>query len=72
MIAIDMKAWFVPAFRESTVMTPEERKAATVMGTVVYVNYAHKTFMVEFEDGGGVFKETFKFADCGKTVRVRG
>ena len=72
MIAIDMKAWFVPSFRDIEKLTPAERKAATVMGTIVYVNYAHKTFLVEFEDGGATFKETFNFSDCGKTVRVRG
>ena len=36
MIGIDMKAWFVPSFRDSDKMTPAERKAATVMGTIVY------------------------------------
>jgi hypothetical protein len=72
MIGIDMKAWFVPSFRDSVTLTPEERKAATVMGNIVSVNYAHKTFLVEFEDSGATFKETFNFSDCGKTVRVRG
>lgn len=72
MIGIDMKAWFVPSFRDSAIFTPAERKAASVMGTIVYVNYEHKTFMVEFEDNGAIFKETFRFSDCGKSVRVRG
>lgn len=72
MIGIDMKVRFVPSFRDSTVMTPEERKEATVTGTVVYINYEHKMFMVEFEDNGAVFKESFKFSDCGKTVTVCG
>lgn len=72
MIGIDMKAWFVPSYRDSAIFTPAERKAASVMGTIVYVNYAHKTFMVEFEDNGAMFKESFKFSDCGKAVRVRG
>lgn len=72
MIGIDMKAWFVPSYRDSACMTPEERKAATVMGTIVYINYEHKYFTVEFEDGGATFKESFNFSDCGKTVRVRG
>jgi hypothetical protein len=72
MIGIDMKAWFVPSFRDSDKLTPAERKAATIMGTIVYINYAHKYFTVEFEEGGKVFKESFNFSDCGKTVRVRG
>ena len=72
MIAIDMKAWLVPSYRDSVTLTQKERKAATIMGDIVYVNYAHKYFTVEFEDGGGRFLESFNFSDCGKTVRVRG
>ena len=72
MIGIDMKAWFVPSFRDSEKFTPAERKAATIMGSIVYVNYAHKVFTVEFEDNGVAFRESFNFSDCGKTVRVRG
>lgn len=72
MIGIDMKAWFVPAHMDSPVMTPKERKEATVMGNIVYVNYAHKIFTVEFPAGSKLLKETFNFSDCGKTVTVRG
>jgi hypothetical protein len=72
MIGIDMKAWFVPSFKDSDKLTKEERRAATVMGDIVYVNYAHKYFTAEFEDRGAKFKESFNFSDCGKTVRVRG
>lgn len=72
MIGIDMKAWFVPSFRDSDKLTPAERKDATIMCTIVYINYAHKFFTVEFEESGKVFKESFNFSDCGKTVRVRG
>lgn len=72
MIGIDMKAWFVPSFMESDVLTPEERKERTVRGDIIYVNYAHKIFTVAFEAGDKVLKETFNFVDCGKSVRVRG
>lgn len=71
MIGIDMLAWFVPSF-VPTPTSAEERKAATVRGHIVYVNYAHKVFMVEWEDGGNTFRESFNFSDCGKSVRVRG
>ncbi len=72
MITVDMKAWFVPACLGSVTMTPEEKRESTVMGSVVYVNYAHKYFTVEYERKGITFKESFKFVDCGKSVTVRG
>ena len=72
MIGIDMKAWFVPAHMDSPVLTNQERKALTVMGDIIYVNYAHKTFTVEFPAGRKLLRETFNFSDCGKTVAVRG
>lgn len=72
MIGIDMKAWFVPAHMKSDVLTPEERRERTVMGDIIYVNYAHKIFTVEFPAGSKLLKETFNFSDCGKSVRVRG
>ena len=72
MIGIDMMARFVPAHLDSGKFTPEERRAATVRGTIIYVNYAHKYFTVEYELDGVTYKESFNFSDCGKTVTVRG
>ena len=72
MIGIDMLAWFVPSFMESDKYTPEERRALKVRGTIIYVNYAHKYFTVEYKWKGETFKESFSFSDCGKTVHVRG
>ena len=72
MIGIDMMARFVPAHLNSITMTLEEKRAATVRGHIVYVNYAHKYFTVEYERDGIKYKESFKFVDCGKTVHVRG
>ena len=72
MIAVDMQARFVPAHLESVTLTPEERRAATVRGHIVYVNYGHKYFTVEYERNGITYKESFNFVDCGKTVHVRG
>lgn len=71
MIGIDMLAWFIPSFVPSEV-SQEEQKALRVRGRIVYVNYAHKYFTVEWEDGGNTFRESFNFSDCGKSVRVRG
>ena len=72
MIAIDMMARFIPSFIPCANYTPEERRLLTVRGNIVYVNYAHKYFTVEWEMDGHVFKESFNFVDCGKTVHVRG
>lgn len=72
MIAIDMMARFVPSFVDSSKLTPEERRVATVRGNIIYVNYAHKYFTVEYESKGVTYKESFNFSDCGKTVHVRG
>lgn len=72
MIGIDMMARFVPAHLDRPLMTPEERRAATVRGNIIYVNYAHKYFTAEYELKGATYKESFKFSDCGKRVTVRG
>lgn len=72
MIGIDMMARFVPSFMESDKLTPEERRELKVWGKIIYVNYAHKYFTVEYNWKGETFKESFNFSDCGKTVHVRG
>lgn len=72
MIAVDMMARFIPAHLNRPAMTMEERIEATVRGHIVYVNYGHKYFTVEYELNGITYKESFNFVDCGKTVHVRG
>lgn len=72
MICVDMMARFVPSFTPCANFTPEEKKAASVRGTIVYVNYAHKYFTVEWEQDGVKYLESFNFVDCGKKVHVRG
>ena len=72
MICVDMVAWFVPSFAKSANYTPEQKKELTVRGSIVYVNYAHKYFTVEWEKEGIKYLESFNFTDCGKTVHVRG
>ena len=72
MIAVDMMARFIPDYLRRPAMTTEERVEATVRGNVIYVNYAHKYFTVEYERNGITYKESFNFVDCGKTVHVRG
>lgn len=72
MLTVDMEVRFVPAHLCRPIMTTEERVTATVRGNIVYVNYAHKYFTAEYEWEGLIHKESFKFADCGKTVTVRG
>ena len=72
MIAVDMYARFIPSYLSRPIMTTEEKVEATVRGHIVYVNYAHKYFTVEYERNGITYKESFNFTDCGKSVHVRG
>ena len=70
MITIGDKVQFVPSFNESQALTAEERKAATVAGEVVYINYRNKYFTVQFKNGPETVKESFKFYDIGKRVHI--
>lgn len=72
MIGEGMKVQFVPAFLESKVLTPEERRDFTHTGTVTYINWEHRMFWVEFEAGGTKQREAFQFYDIGKQVKVIG
>ena len=72
MIAVDMQARFVHSHMDSELLTKAERRARTVTGYVMSVNYAHKIFTVEYNNEGIPLRECFHFADCGKTVDVGG
>lgn len=69
---IGMKAFFVPTFDDSDRYTPEERKAASVCGRIVYINWEHKYFTVQWNHSGYRCRESFKFGDIGKWVTVGG
>lgn len=47
-------------------------KARRFGGTVVYVNKPNKYFTVEYERRGYTMRESFKFAEIGKVVKVHG
>lgn len=72
MIGEGMKVRFVPSFNDSVTYTPEERRAATITGTVVYINWVHKCLWVEFDCGGTKQREAFSFMDIGTAVTVCG
>ena len=72
MISEGMKVRFVPSFNNSVVFTPEERKAASITGTIIYINWEHECFWAEFDCGGTKQREAFRFVDIGTAVTVCG
>jgi hypothetical protein len=72
MVDIGAKVIFVPGYLDSKVFTPEERKAASVKGTVVGIHSKHKYFTVAWDCGGTRQLEAFKLCDIGKAVKVCG
>lgn len=72
MIGEGMKVRFIPCVIKDSKFTPEERRAAHVTGKVVYINWEHKYFTAEYEMGGEKHKESFKFWQIGKEVKVSG
>lgn len=71
MIGVGMKATFIPAF-EPKVDWALTRSTDEVTGTITYINWENKFFMVEFDCGGTKQRESFKFIQIGKDVRVHG
>lgn len=70
MIGVGMKVRFVPNFADSEKFTPAERRAAQITGVIVFVNWEHEHFCVEY--GNPKQRETFLFRDIGKAVSVIG
>ena len=63
-IRVGAKCTFVPSWRGSYgADKPNKRNALTVVGTVVYVNHAHRYFRVEYPAGkrGKKLSECFKY-----------
>lgn len=69
MITIDDKVTFDP-FGEITGFGSEDNKGHYVTGEVVYVNYEHKWFSVEY--GEPKMRTSFKFCELGKAVKICG
>lgn len=69
MITVDTKVWFDP-FEEMTGFASELNRGQIVTGKVVYVNYPHRWFSVEY--GEPKQRTSFKFSSIGKEVKVVG
>jgi hypothetical protein len=72
MLGEGMKVRFVPNFADSEKFTPGERRAAQITGEIVFINYEHGNFCVEFDTNGSKQRETFLFRDVGQAVSVIG
>lgn len=72
MIGEGMKVRFVPSFARGMNDSPEELAAKTITGTICYINWEHQNFTVEFDCGGTKQKESFRFWEIGKAVKVIG
>ena len=72
MLGEGMNVRFVPSFNDSKTLTPQERREFSVTGKVVYINWEHGNFCVEFGHEGTKQRETFLFRDIGEAVSVIG
>lgn len=70
MIGVGEKVRFVPSFDIGGNDDEETLKRKTVTGTVVYIHSAHQYFTCEYDLGRSKMRESFKFADIGKTVKL--
>jgi hypothetical protein len=68
MVVVGDTVCFDP-FEEITGFGSNDNKGNIVAGTVVFVNYDHKWFSVEY---GNKQRTSFKFCDIGKAVKIRG
>lgn len=64
------KVRFVPAYFESKVLSPADRRALSVTGRVIYINERNKYFVAEYPCGNEKQREAFNFVDIGKAVKV--
>lgn len=72
MIKIGTLVSFVPSFLDSDKFTPKKRKEVTVTGIITYINWAHHYFTVQWSKEGCTWRESFKFFDIGRTVKICG
>lgn len=68
MITVDTKVRFDP-FEKMTGFSSELNRGQMVTGKVVYVNYPHRWFSVEY---GNKQRTSFQFSAIGKEVKVVG
>lgn len=72
MIGIGMKASFAPAFVPGALWLKDQDPSEIVTGTIVYINWEHKYFMVEYKCGDTMQRESFKFFHIGQAVKIIG
>lgn len=65
------RATFMPDYSVSNKGTSYDY-VRPVTGFVVYVNEEHQYFTVEYGIEGQKVRESFKFSDIGKRVKLRG
>lgn len=74
MIEVGQTMRFIPHWNKSEHDDAKAKKEKSVIGTVFYVNAAHRNFAVRYSSCGGMMlTETFKFSEIGKDIfYVRG
>lgn len=72
MIGEGMKVRFCPMIDRGLLDSEAELRAKSITGTIVYINWEHKYFMVEFPCGDSKQRESFKFFEIGERVSVIG
>jgi hypothetical protein len=72
MMGEGIKVRFVPSSLESEKLTAEDRRRLAVTATVVYVNWEHKYFTCAWTANDAKRRESFKFSEIGKKVKVCG
>ena len=72
MIGEGMKVRFVPCFDIRRTDDMAEIRSKTVTGTISYINWEHKMFLVEYPSGGTTQRESFKFWQIGSEVQLCG
>ena len=72
MIGVGTRVRFIPSYDDSPCYTPDERRQHSINGKVVWVNWKHDTFGVEFQCGKGKMQETFKVSQLGEAVKEVG
>lgn len=71
MVEVGQKVKFDP-FREVTGFASEDCRGQIHGGTVVMVNRPHKWFSVEYDCCGVKMRDSFKFSQIGREVKVYG
>ena len=70
MIGEGMKVRFVPHLDINQIASKQENWSRAVTGTICYINWEHKFFLVEY--GEAKQKECFKFWQIGAEVKLCG